>query len=338
MRLPFLHIPIALSLLAALSSSTTLQLNNYSLGSSGNVGSSSATYFVEGSAGELQGNTTVGGSYQTKGGSLQAQQASVPPAPALSSNSGAYYNKLQVTVNATGNPADVTYSLAISTNNFTTTNYVQADGTIGATPVYRTYALWGGSGGSFITGLASNTAYQVKANALQGMYTASSYGPAASATTGTPNLSFSLSTNSVNLTALASGSATTSTVNLSYATNGGSGGFVYAMGQFGGLHSITANYTISSATADLTAGQGFGLRSTAASQTSGGPFAVQSPYNNANANIVGAVLTNLQPLYASAASVTGASGTFVIGGARSAITPAASDYQEVLTFTAAASF
>jgi len=337
MRPFFRSLTAAVSLVAALSSSTTLQLNNYSLGSSAGAGNS-ATYYIEGSAGELQGGATLGATHRDNSGSLQAQQANVPPAPTLTNSGGAYYNKLMVTLATGGNPSDTTYSLAISTNNFTTTNYVQADGTIGATPVYRTYSLWGGANGSFITGLAPATTYQVKADAMQGKYTASAYGPAASATTGTPNLSFSLSTNSVNLSALTTGTMSSASVNLTYATNGASGGFVYVLGQYGGLRSSVASYIIASTTKDLTTGEGFGLRSSSAGQTLGGPFTAQGPYNNANATTVGAVLTNLQPLYASAASVTGGSATFAVGGSRSATTPAANDYQEVLTFAAAASF
>ncbi|HSX07378.1 MAG TPA: hypothetical protein VLG11_00625 [Candidatus Saccharimonadales bacterium] len=328
----------ALSLVASLSSSATLQLNNYSLGSSNVDGSHSATYYLEGSAGELQGGATLSAGYRGVGGSAQAQQANVPPAPTLSNNAGAYYNKLQVTLATGGNPSDVTYSLAISTDNFATTNYVQADGTIGATPVYRTYGLWGGSSGSLITGLTPNTTYKIKANALQGMYTASAYGPSASATTGTPSLTFSLSANTANLTALSVGALTTSTLNLTYSTNAGSGGYVYVMGQYGGLHSAAAGYTIPSTTLDLTAGQGFGLRSSSAAQTSGGPFLAQSPYNNASTAVVGAVLTNLTPLYSSAAAVNGGSASFGISASRNATTPAAGDYQEVLTFAGAAAF
>ena len=327
----------ALSILAAVSSSSTLQLNAYSLGSSGGVGGHSANYYLEASSGELQGSATLGATYEADSGLVSAQQSNVPGAPTLSSNSGDYYNKLQVKINTAGNPSDTVYSLAISTDNFATTNYVQADGTVGAAAVYRTYTAWGGASGSFISGLAPNTAYKVKADAMQGMYTNSGYGPAASATTGTPNLAFTLSANSTTLPALSSGAASFSTASLTYATNG-AGGYVYVRGLNGGLKSTAANYTIPSATLDLTTGQGFGVRSTAVGQTSGGPFLAQSPYNNASSTIVGAVLTNLQPLYASANSVVGANASFAIGGSRNAITPAAADYQEVLTFIATAAF
>jgi len=328
----------SLFILAAVSSSSTLQLNNYSLGSGGGVGGHSTNYYIEGSSGELQSGATLGSTYQDNSGSLQAQQPNVPLAPSLSNNGGAYYNKLQFIINTSGNPTDTTYSIATSTDNFATTNYVQADGTIGATAVYRTYAQWGGASGSLITGLSSNTTYKVKANALQGMYAASGYGPAASAATATPSLSFSLSANSTNLAALTTGTVTASNANLTYATNGGNGGSVYILGQNGGLKSTSANYTIPSSSMDLTTGQGFGIRSVSASQTSGGPFAAQSPYNNASANFFGGVLTTLQPLYTTNSSTVGASATFSVGAARTAITPAAGDYQEIMTFIAAATF
>lgn len=328
----------AASVLAAFSSSPNLQLNNYSLGSSGSSGSHSTNYYLEGSSGELQDGSTLSATYQLKSGEIQAQQPNVPGAPTVSNNGGAYYNKLQLILSTSGNASDTTYSVAISTNNFVTTNYVQADGTIGATAVYRTYSAWGGSSGTMITGLNPNTTFKVKTDAMQGMYANSAYGPATTATTGTPTLSFALGSNSTSLPALSSGSASFSPVNLSYSTNGSTGGFIYVVGSTGGLKSPLANYTIPSTSMDLTTGQGFGLRSISTSQTSGGPLTAQSPYNNASTNVVGAVLTSLQPLYASSGSVTNASATFNIGASRNATTPAASDYQETMTFIATASF
>jgi hypothetical protein len=334
----FTSLGTLLSIVAAVSSSTTLQLNNYSLGPSAATGAHSTTYYLEGTAGELQSNATIGATYQTNSGAAQTQQANVPPAPTLSNNGSTYYNKLLITVATGGNASDATYSIAISTDNFATTNYVQADQTIAATPVYRTYSAWGSGSGSLISGLTSNTTYKVKVNAMQGMYTASAYGPIASASTVSPSLSFALSTNSANLSTLSTGSITTANASLTYATNAPNGGYVYAMGLYGGLRSVSQNYTIPSTTTDLLAGQGFGLRSVSATQTSGGPFTAQAPYNNATASIVGAMLTNLQPLYAATTALVGGSANFTIGASRAATTPAANDYQEVLTFVAAASF
>ena len=172
---------------------------------------------------------------------------------------------------------------------------------------------------------------------MQGKFTATGYGPVATATTAIPSLSFSLPTSSVSLGQLNAGSASTANASLTYATNAGNGGFVYVKGQNAGLKSSSVNFTISSATGSLTSGAGFGLRSVSSSQTSGGPFTVVAPYNAAS-NSVGAVTTGLQAIYASSASVVGATANFTVGGSRAATTPSASDYQETLTFIAAASF
>ena len=138
---------LGLGLFAALSSSSTLQLNNYSLGTSGSNSGASTSYFIEGSAGELQAVATSSATIAVQSGSLQAQESNVPPAPSLSNNSNAYYNKLSITINNGGNPSDAIFSIALSSDNFSTTNYVQADGTVGATPVFRTYTQWGGPAG-----------------------------------------------------------------------------------------------------------------------------------------------------------------------------------------------
>lgn len=326
-------------LFAAVSSSSTLQLNTYSLGSSSTTNSQSATYFIEGSAGELQGSGTVSTTYGANTGSLQSQQGSVPPAPTLSTNGGIYYNQLLMTVATGGNASDTTYSVAISTNNFTTTNYVQVDGTVGATPVYRTYSQWGGASGSTISGLLPNTTYKAKVNALQAKFTATAYGPQASATTTIPTLAFSLSPNTLTLGALAAGSVVTSSnVSLTYSTNGANGGYVYVSGTNGGLKSVKNNVILSSTSGDLSAlTQGFGVQSIAATQSSGGPFTAQTPFTVSGSS-VGAVNTAFQPIYASSTPVTSASASLVVKAKSSATTPAANDYQEILTFVAASSY
>lgn len=111
------------------------------------------------------------------------QQANVPPAPAFS-NPGNYYNKLRLVIAIGNNPSDATFSVAISSDDRVTTNYVQSDHAIGTAlgnEDRQTYVLWGGGSGFDVIGLASNTTYRVKVKAMQGKFTEAGYGPEATA-------------------------------------------------------------------------------------------------------------------------------------------------------------
>ena len=129
-----------------------MQLNSYSIGPGATNSSSSSTYSLQGSAGEQANGSTSGNNYTAKNGSIQTEQLNVPPAPTLNNGSGTYYNKLNFVINTGGNLTDTTYSVAASTDNFTTTYYVQADVALGASPLYRTYTQWNGSTGTMMIG------------------------------------------------------------------------------------------------------------------------------------------------------------------------------------------
>lgn len=329
----------SLLLVAALSSSTTYQLQSYGIGSGGTNNAASPTYTLNGSSGELSGNSS-GTSDASNGGRQQAQQANVPTAPTLSNGSGTYYNKLNLTITTSStNPTDYTYAIAVSTNGFATTSYMQADGTLGSSPVFQTYSAWGGSSGSFMIGLTANTTYQAKVSARQGTFSQSAYGPVGSATTANPSVSFSLSPNTLNLGSLLPGSVvTSSTVSLNMTTNAASGALVYMIGQNGGLVSGSQGTSIASASADLSSvSSGFGAMVTATSQSSGGPLTSVSPYNGTG-SVVGAVATNYNPLLSTSTLVSGGAASLVLKAKASTTTPAASDYQETVTLVVAPSF
>ena len=221
-------------LLAAFSSSTNYQLQDYGVGSGGTNSATSPTYKLNANTGQTSGGATTGGTITNKSGQTEVRQANVPNAPTLGNGSGTYSNKLDCTINKGGNDAsDYTYSIAISSDNFVTTLYVQADGTLGVTPVYRSYVAWGGATGSQIIGLSGNTTYKVKVNAMQGTFTASQYGPVASSNTINPSLSFSVSPGRISLGSITPGSVISGGSNLSFtfATNAASGGAIYVKGQ-----------------------------------------------------------------------------------------------------------
>ncbi|HSX35786.1 MAG TPA: hypothetical protein VLH84_02520 [Patescibacteria group bacterium] len=328
-------------LFAAFSSSSTYQLNSYSVGSGSTNSTTSPSYSVQGAAGDLSGSQSSSTSYATKSGGIEAEQANVPPAPTLSNGSGTYFNKLNFIISTGGNPTDATYSIAVSTtSNFTVTNYVQADGTLAATAVYQTYTSWGGASGTDAIGLVSSTTYWFKVDASQGKFTNSAYGPSANlATAGGPSLSFSLSPSTMNMGSLLANTVVTSPSSLSFtfSTNAANGGSIYMAGQFAGLRSTSSsNYTIQTTppSANLSAvSEGFGLQGLTASS----PLAIQTPFDG-TANVVGAVLTTFQPVFSATSAVGSGTATANLLAKSSVSTPSATDYQDTLTFIAAAVF
>ena len=325
---------------AAFSTSPSYQLNSYSVGSGGTNNSSSTTYTAQGQAGEVSGSPSSSTTYTANSGSVQAEQANVPTAPTLSNGSGTYFNKLNFIINTAGNPTDAKYSIAVSTSStFTVTNYVQADGTLSASPVYQTYTQWGGASGTLAIGLTSNTAYWFKVNAGQGKFTYSAYGPSATiSTVGGPTLDFSVSPNNLNMGSLLNGSVVTSpTLTMSYSTNAVNGGGIYMAGQYLGLRSASSSgyvLKVSAPGGDLSSlSEGFGLKGLTASA----PLSIQSPFNGTGNN-VGAVTTTFQPVYAASSAVASGSATATLIAKSSVATPSATDYQDVLTFIAAATF
>jgi hypothetical protein len=325
----------------AFSSSTNYQLRSYGVNSGGTNNSASSTYSLQAGTGEVIGNVSGSPTYKVKSGSIETQQANVPGAPTLDNNGGAYINKLKFIINTSSNPSDTTYVIAVSTtSSFTVTNYVQADGTLGASQIFQTYGLWGGATGSFAIGLTPSTVYYFKVAAMQGKFTATAFGPSANLSTGiAPALSFSLSPSNLNMGTLNSGSVITSPSDISFtfSTNATNGGSIYMAGSSTGLVSTAAggyNIHINTSSADLSSvSEGFGLQGSSASS----PLSIQSPFNGSS-NVVGAILTSFQPVFSSTTSVGSGTAAANLKAKASVNTPAATDYTETLTFIAAASY
>src|SRR5690606_19700416 len=119
----------------------------------GGTGSTS-NYSLEGIAGELSSPTVTTDTYGLKPGLLGSRLAALPDAPTWQ-NPSDWYNKLQLIINTSGNPSDTTYAVAISSDNFATTQYVQSDSTIGSAlgpEDFRDFAGWGGGTGMNVIG------------------------------------------------------------------------------------------------------------------------------------------------------------------------------------------
>lgn len=324
---------------ASFSHSTTYTLNSYSIGPGGTNNSKSTTYSTQANVGEISGSghsTT----YTERSGAVQTEQLNTPLAPTVSNGSGTYYNELLVTINTGILPPDTTYAIEVSPSPYTTDYYVQNTGLLGGTPYFQSYTAWGSSGGYYVTGLSNSTSYEVSIGAMQGLFTNTEYGPTTTATTTSPSITFSISPTSISLGNLTAGSVVTSGTNItaSLTTDAESGALVFVEGEYGGLHSPTKSYTINGVNGNLaTASEGIGLQGVSATDSSGGPFSLISPYNG-SANNVGPDSTYYNEVLSTPQEIQSGSGVFEIQAKAGGTDPAASDYAEVLTFSASASF
>lgn len=339
-------------LFAVMPASGTYQLNNYGFGSGGANNSTSANFSLNGTSGQTTSSDSSSANFKVRSGRINVQQSSVPIAPTFT-NPANYYNKLRVIISPSSNPSDTKFSIAISTDNFASTQYVQSDNTVG--PVrgiedYQTYATWGGGTGQLIVGLSPSTTYKIKVNAFQGSYTETEFGPVATAATVAPSITFDVDVAATDIdtsppyaTAFSS-LLPASVVNsnekiwIDLDTNAEAGAKVYVTSGNSGLRSTVTGFTLSSASADLAAvATGYGAQGSTATQASGGPLSISAPYNVAAQN-VGILNTTIREIFSSSVPVTAGRGSLQLKARAAATTPAAPDYQDTLTLTAAASF
>lgn len=332
--------------------STNYQLKDFSFGGGGEENMASGSYALDGISGEQSSSAASSPSYVVTSGLLPTQQANVPPAPAFT-NPNNYYNKLKIILNTGGNPTDTKFAIAISTDNFVTTNYIQSDNTVGAvlgSEDYQTYAAWGGGSGFLVIGLTPSTTYKVKVKAMQGKFTETGYGPVATVATVSPQLSFDIDISAtdsdtnppftISFSSLTAGTVFDSPEKIwvDFETNGESGGRVYIYGQNGGLLSAEKTATISSVSGDLASlGIGFGAQGSTATQGSGGPLTIASPYNGSS-QVVGVIDTSIRDIFTTTAPIVAGRASLTLKAKSNAITPASADYSEQITMIASGSF
>lgn len=339
--------PVALMFFLALPASTNYKLKDFGFGTGGTGNSTSGNYALEAITGEASGSQSASASYKVGPGLIFLGQANVPIAPAFTNPSN-YYNKLKIVLDASGNPSDTIFAIAISADNFVSdTRFVQNDDTIGSTlgaEDYQTYANWGGASGELIIGLTANTTYYVKVKAMQGKFSETGYGPIATVATVNPTLSFGITTNIQNeppfsigfgsMNPAAVNSSSPNQANISLTTNGENGGRVYVSGTNAGLYSAIANYKIN-AVSDNLAGiaEGFGAQGIA-----GGTLTVAAPYDQVGTDTVGIVDQTIRSIFYTTGPIAGGSRSFLLKAKPSAIAPSAGDYSETLTVIASGSF
>lgn len=182
----FLHPALAQNM-----NSTNYNLEN----SSFNVGgeeSSSTNYKSQDSLGDANDAGSSSTNYKVFPGTLQPIYPGVPGTPTLTNTGGTLYNSLDfVVTEGPGNASDVEYAIAISDDDFVTTDYIQTSDTVGGTIAWQTYSGWGSGSGERVTGLKSNTTYKIKVKARFEIDTETIYSTSASATTSNPSISVS---------------------------------------------------------------------------------------------------------------------------------------------------
>ena len=111
-------------------SSQNYQLKSYEFGGGGGT-AASENYTQEGIVGEQATTDQASENFRIGSGLNVVQQANVPTVTIT--NDANWYNKLKVIIGIENNPTDTVYAIAISSDDFVTTNYVQSDNTVSTT-------------------------------------------------------------------------------------------------------------------------------------------------------------------------------------------------------------
>ena len=332
--------------------STNYQIIDYGFGAGGTVNSNSTNYAVQGTLGEVDMASMSSTNYMVWPGLTYTLQPNVPPSPTFT-NPSSNYNKLHIIINQGNNSTDVTYTIAISTDNFVSDiKYLQADTTLGTTPSWQSYATWNSATGVDVIGLTAGTTYYARVAASRGTFTQGRLGPAATAATVNPTFSFNLQTRSQSTPPFGvyignmnpGGAIITSpdTVTTTISTNAGNGALIYIYGANAGLKSAKANnYVLATVPSKTDLGvltEGYGAQGSSVGQTSGGPMELDSPYNGTS-NTIGIVDTSKRQFADSTNTpVTNGTASFLLKARAKTSTPAAGDYTDTITVLATGSF
>ncbi len=175
----------------------TINSANYkvedSIFDSGAENSNSANYRSRDSIGDIETGSSVSTTFKTILGFQPGAYPGIPAQPSLTNTGGTLYNSLDFVI-ATGNgqQIDTTYAIAISSDNFVTTYFIQTDDTINTTAVWQTYSGWSSGTGERVTGLLPSTTYKIKVKARYGVDSESGYSLEASASTIGPTLAVAI--------------------------------------------------------------------------------------------------------------------------------------------------
>lgn len=256
--------------------STTYELKEYGFGAGGTSGTDSSNYSLFGTAGEIDAGQLSSTNYTANGGLIFTIITNVPAVPSFTNPSN-NYDRLEFIIASGSNPTDANFAIAISSDDFVTTEYIQDDDTVGpalGSEDWQTYANWGSASGEYVTGLTPGTTYKIKVKAKQGNYTETQYSATASVATAQPSLTFGIDSASVTFSSLYSGNSWTDaskTTVLNTSTNAYNGYSIYAhetQALTNGAATIP-DYASSNASPSTWSGYGFGYNTSDTSLAGG---------------------------------------------------------------------
>lgn len=181
---------LAYPALADTLSSTNYQVEDATTDGGGGL-SNSTNYQSVDAIGDTSDSGSSSSNYKSLLGFLWPAHPGIPGTPTLTNTGGTLYNTLDFVIATGNNSTDTVYAIAISSDNFTTTNYIQIDDTIASTEAWQTYANWGSGTGERVVNLQQNTAYKIKVKARHGIDTDTGFSATASATTSQSSLTIS---------------------------------------------------------------------------------------------------------------------------------------------------
>lgn len=189
---------IPVTVLAQTMNSGTYNIENSTFDGGGEP-SSSTNYSSRDSIDGIETGDANSTTYVNPSGFQPGAYPGIPSQPTLTNTGGTLYNSLDFVV-ATGNgqQSDTTYAIAISSDDFATTYFIQTNDTLGANEAWQTYSGWNSGTGERVTGLSPSTTYKIKVKASYGSGSdaadsESGYSQEASATTSAPSLTMALS-------------------------------------------------------------------------------------------------------------------------------------------------
>lgn len=319
----------------------------------------SANYSVlPGSPNVLIANTPLVECFETAtSGSTSCSDPEInPDGMIMLCGDGGCYDRARFEIDTQNNPVDTLYSAQIKESSDSVWDFV--DGTtfliedLSTHDIndYLTESAWENTASNFnVLGLTPGRTYDLRLTALDGDFTESIASPIETSTTSIPEISFDIdidgtggsttetsAPNSINLGVLNPSSVTTANdlIWFDLGTNSVNGAVVFIEDNFNGLNSVSNSYTISSNSIDLsTVNEGFGLVEFSSNETYLGPLSVSALFGNGG-DIVGAVSTTASNFYNTSGNPISQGRAGIYVKARSNIeVPAASDYEDEITFT-----